>query len=178
VLVDTRSKVDITTLVSYPISNVSFTGGVWQQDFNLVNNTTNSYVPFVDFNVVGISTPNVRVINADNGGSGASPANAAQFSFSSKLGSDQIFSPNETSGGRTVRFQDTQAAMFSWDVQVTAYVANGAQPAGSQSSSSSGGGSSGSSSGLTLPLTKVSGVIRFTANPLTRTVTSQLIQLN
>jgi len=178
VLVDTRSKVDITTLVSYPISNVSFTGGVWQQDFNLVNNTTNSYVPFVDFNVVGISTPNVRVINADNGGSGASPANAAQFSFSSKLGSDQIFSPNETSGSRTVRFQDTQAAMFSWDVQVTAYVANGAQPAGSQSSSSSGGGSSGSSSGLTLPLTKISGVIRFTANPLTRTVTSQLIKLN
>src|SRR5205823_4354196 len=33
VLVDTRSKVDITSLVSYPISNVSFTGGVWQQDF-------------------------------------------------------------------------------------------------------------------------------------------------
>jgi len=122
--------------------------------------------------------PNVRVINADNSGSGVSPANAAQFSFSSKLGSDQVFSPNETSGSRTVRFQDTQAAMFSWDVQVTAYVANGAQPSGSQSSSSSGGGSSGSSSGLTLPLTKVSGVMRFTANPLTRTVTSQLIKLN
>ena len=179
VLVDVRSKIDITSLVSYPISNVSFTGGVWQQDINLINNTTNNYVPYVDFNVVGISTPSVRVINADNGGSGASPANAALFGFSAKLGSDQIFSPNETSGARTVRFQDTSAVMFSWDVQVTAYLQNGAQPNSSQQSSSSTGGSSGTSGGLpALPLTKVSAVMRFTANPLTGTVTSQLIKLN
>jgi hypothetical protein len=179
VVVDTRSKVDITTLVSYPISNVSFTGGVWQQDVNLVNNTTNNYVPYVDFNVIGISTPNVRVINADNGGSGASPANAALFSFSSRLGSDQIFSPAETTGSRTVRFQDTSAVMFSWDVQVTAYVSTGA-PAGS-TQSPSGGSSTPASGGLpigNLPLTKVSAVMRFTANPLTKTVTSQLIKLN
>src|SRR4029077_9600150 len=101
---------------------------VWQQDFNLINNTTNTYVPYVEANVIGISTPSVRVINADNGGSGASPANAALFSFSSKLGADQLFGPNETSGARTVRFQDTSAVMFTWDVQVTAYVQNGAQP--------------------------------------------------
>ena len=142
VLVDTRSKVDITTLVSYPISNVSFTGGIWQQDFTLTNNTTNNYVPYVDFNIIGISTPSVRVINADNGGSGAArQTRAVQLLI--EAGSDQLFSPNETSGARTVRFQDTSAVMFSWDVQVTAYVQNGAQPAGSQSSSS-GGGSSGS----------------------------------
>ena len=166
-------------MITYPISNISFTGGVWQQDFNLVNNTTNNYVPYVDFNIIGISTPNVRVINADNGGSGTSPANAALFSFSSKLGADQLFTPNETSGARTVRFQDTQAVMFSWDVQVTAYVANGTQPAGASQGSSSSSGSTGSSSGLpTLPLTKISGVMRFTANPLTKQVTSQLIKLN
>jgi hypothetical protein len=73
--------------------------------------------------------------------------------------------------------------MFTWDVQVTAYVQNGAQPNGSQGSSSGGGssGSVGSGSGLpnvNLPLTKVSAVMRFTANPLTKTVTSQLIKLN
>jgi hypothetical protein len=183
VLVDVRSKVDITSLVSYPISNVSFTGGVWQQDFNLINNTTNTYVPYIEANVIGISTPNVRVINADNGGSGTSTATPALFSFSAKLGADQLFSPNETSSARTVRFQDTSAVMFTWDVQVTAYVQSGAQPNGSQSSSSSGGssGSGGSGSGLpnvNLPLTKISAVMRFTANPLTRTVTSQLIKLN
>jgi len=178
VLVDVRSKVDITSLVSYPISTVSFTGGIWQQDFNLINNTTNTYVPYVDFNVIGISTPSVRVINADNGGSGASPANAALFSFSSRLGSDQLFSPSETSGVRTVRFQDTSAVMFSWDVQVTAYVATGTS---SSSSSSSSGNTppppaSGGASGL-VPLTKLTAVMRFTANPLTKTVTKQLIKL-
>lgn len=181
VLVDTRSKVDITSLVSYPISNVSFTNGVWQQDFNLVNNTTNTYVPYVDANVIGISTPNVRVINADNGGSGTSSSSPALFQFSSKLGSDQLFSPNEATDVRTVRFQDTQAVMFTWDVQVTAYVQNGAQPGSSQQSSSTSGGQSGSSGGLpavNLPLTKISAVMRFTANPLTKTVTSQLIKLN
>jgi subtilisin family serine protease len=179
VIVDTRSKVDITTLVSYPISNVSFTGGVWQQDFNLINNTTNTYVPYVDFNIVGISTPWVRVINADNSGNGTSLSNPALFGFSSKLGSDQIFSPAETSGARTVRFQDTSAVMFSWDVQVTAYVSTGAPAGPGSQSSSTGGSSTGSSGGLpTLPLTKVSAVMRFTANPLTKTVTSQLIKLN
>ncbi|HYW69543.1 MAG TPA: S8 family serine peptidase [Pyrinomonadaceae bacterium] len=179
VLVDTRAKVDITSLVSYPVSNVSFNSGVWQQDVNLVNNAANAYVPYVDFNVIGISTPNVRVLNADNGGNGTSAANPALFSFSSRLGSDQIFSPNETSGARTVRFQDTQAVMFSWDVQVTAFVQNGAQPSGGSQSSSSSGGSSASSGGLpALPLTKVTAVMRFTANPLTKSVTSQIIRLN
>jgi subtilisin family serine protease len=179
VLVDTRSKVDITSLVSYPISNVSFTGGVWQEDVNLVNNTANAYVPYVDFNVIGISTPNVWVINADNGGAGTGASNPALFSFSSNLGSDQIFSPNETSAARTIRFQDTQAVMFSWDVQVTAYVENGTQPAAGSPAAAPSGGSTGSSGGLpTLPLTKVTAVMRFTANPLTKTVTSQLIKLN
>ncbi|HXI25327.1 MAG TPA: S8 family serine peptidase [Pyrinomonadaceae bacterium] len=182
VLVATRSKVDITSLVSYPISNVSFAGGVWQQDVNLVNNTTNAYVPFVDFNVVGITsaTGTVRIINADNSQNGTTPANAAQFSFTNKLGADQIFDPAETSGSRTVRFQDSASEMFSWDVQVTAYVATGGS-SGASSQSSSSGGSSQSSSGslpsVNLPLTKVSAVMRFTANPLTKTVTSKLISL-
>src|SRR5262249_45894529 len=105
VLVDARSKVDITNLISYPISNISLTGGVWQQDVNLVNNSSQAYVPLVDFNVVGITSAsgNVKVINGDNGKDGRSSANAALFGFSQKLGADQIFSPAETSGARTIR---------------------------------------------------------------------------
>ena len=182
VVVSARSQVDITTLVSYPVSNVSFTGGVWQQDVNLVNNTTNAYVPFVDFNVVGLTsaTGTVRVINADNGQNGTTPANAALFSFTNKLGSDQVFSPAETTAARTVRFQDSTAEMFAWDVQVTAYVSTaGSSGASSQGSSSAGSGSSSSagSETATRPLTKVTAVMRFTANPLTKTVTSKLISL-
>ncbi|MDQ1637377.1 MAG: hypothetical protein QOF62_716 [Pyrinomonadaceae bacterium] len=180
VLVDQRNKVDITSLVSYPISNVSFTGGVWQQDVNLINNATNTYLPFVDFNVIGLSSPNVRVINADNGKNGTSPTNAALFSFTQKLGSDQLFSPAETTGSRTVRFQDSFSEMFSWDVQATAYIGTGGSSS-SSSSSSSGGSQSSSSSGVlptgALPLTKITAVMRFTVNPLTKTVTSQLIRL-
>ena len=181
VTVDARSKVDITSLVSYPVSNITLSGGVWQQDVSLINNSTNSYVPLVDFNVIGIGSAsgNVKVINADNTKDGRTPANAAQFSFTDKLGTDQIFSPSETTGSRTIRFQDSGSEMFSWDVQVTAYVASGGS---SSSSSSSSGGSqtSGSSGGLptgNLPLTKVTAVMRFTANPLTKTVTSKLISL-
>src|SRR6185295_8769773 len=127
VVVSSRSKVDITNLVSYPVSNVSLSGGVWQQDVSLVNNTTTAYVPFVDFNIVGVTsaTGTVRVINADNGQNGTAPANAALFSFTNKLGADQIFDPAETTASRTVRFQDSASEMFSWDVQATAYVASG-----------------------------------------------------
>jgi subtilisin family serine protease len=184
VVVDARSQVDITSMVSYPVSNISFSGGIWQQDVNLVNNSTKTYLPYVDFNVIGLtSTTGVRVINADNNQSGTSPANFAQFGFSNKLGSDQLFSPAETTASRTIRFQDTAAEMFSWDVQVTAYqpAGNVAGANGIDSPNSGSGGSSSSSSGTApsanLRLTKVTAVMRFTANPLTKTVTSKLISL-
>ena len=181
VLVNTRSKVDITSLVSYPILTASFSGGVWQQDFALMNNSTNAYLPLVEFNVIGVNSAsgNVRVINADNLKDGRTPANAALFGFSDKIGSDQVFSPSEATASRTVRFQDSAGEMFSWDVQVTAYVGTGgtagasqAPPAGESQSASSGGGTG------QLPLTKVTGVMRFTANPLTKKVTASLINLN
>jgi subtilisin family serine protease len=182
VLVDQRSKVDITSLVSYPISTATFTGGVWQQEFTLISNSTQTYVPQVDFNVIGVNSASggVRVINADNGMDGRTPANAALFRFSQKLGSDELFSPNEQTGSRIARFQDSTGEMFVWDVQVTAFVASGSSTSSSSSSSSntqsSPSGGSGTSS--VLPLTKVTAVRRFTVNPLTKTVTSQLIKLN
>ena len=138
VVVEQRSKIDITSLVSYPISNISLVGGVWQQDLNLINDSAQAYVPFVDFNVIAVNSASgtVRVINSDNGGSGKGSANAALFSFSQKLGDDQLFSPAETTATRTLRFQDSAAEMFSWDVQVTAYVGTGASSNSSSSSSS------------------------------------------
>ncbi|MFZ0750024.1 MAG: S8 family serine peptidase [Pyrinomonadaceae bacterium] len=181
VLVDARSQVDITSLVGYPISNVSFVGGVWQQDFALANNSTQSYVPHVDFNVIGVNSASgtVKVINADNGANGKTPATAALFSFTDKLGSDQLFSPAEVSGSRTVRFQNSAAEMFTWDVRVTAYVSSG-QAGATQSPQGGGAQAPPGGSGLTgqLPLMKVTGMMRFTANPLTKKVTASLIKLN
>ncbi|MFS8086365.1 MAG: hypothetical protein ACMG6H_12105, partial [Acidobacteriota bacterium] len=181
VVVSSRTKVNITNQISYPLSNVSLVNGVWQQDVSLVNNSTQTYLPLVDFNVIGIQSVSgtVKVINADNGKDGKSSANAALFDFSQKLGADQMFTTGETSGPRTIRFQDSNFEMFTWDVVATAYVGTG----GSSSSSSSSSGSSQSapsgsgSPGSLLPLSKVTAVMRFTANPLTKTVTAQLISV-
>ena len=178
--VDQRSKVDITSLVSWPIVGVSYVGGVWQQDMTLVNNSTQTYLPLVDMNVIAVhSVTGVRVINADNGKSGLDQTNAALFGFSQKLGSDQIFSPNETTGLRTLRFQDNAGENFTIDVVVTAYVGSGGSASSSSSSSSSGGSQSSPPSGSspTNLLIQKTAMMRFTVNPLTKTVTTQLVSL-
>ncbi|MGQ0762204.1 MAG: S8 family serine peptidase [Acidobacteriota bacterium] len=179
VLVSHRSKVDITNLVTRAISNVSLTGGVFQFDLAMTNKSAQAYVPLVDLNIIGISSASgtVTVINADNGKSGLNLANAALFGYSQKIGSDQIFSPNEVSGTRTMRFQDNAFEMFNFDVVVTGYVSTGGGgDAGSQSAPA--GGGSGDDAGPTGILTKFTSVIRFTANPLTQSVTAQTLSVN
>lgn len=175
VKVDRRGKVDITSLVSTTMSNVSFTGGVFKLDLNMTNNSTGSYVPLVELNVIKITSGSgtVSLMNADNGGNGKSVATAALFGYSNLLGSDQIYSPSEVTGSRNLQFNNTAAEMFSFDVSVTAYVSEGgggagglAAPAGGASGGSSSGGSS------LLPLNKT---MRITVNPLTKLVTVKLL---
>jgi subtilisin family serine protease len=180
VVVDLRSKVDITNLVTQAISNVSLSGGFFQLDLTMTSNSSQTYVPVVDLNVVGVNSASgtVKVVNADNGKDGKSAANAALFGYSQKIGADQLFSPAEVSGPRSLRFQDSTAEMFTFDVVVTAYVANGTAGAGTQSAAAPPPSGSGSNSGLTTQLTKITGVLRFSANPLTKQVTTSLIKLN
>ena len=117
-------------------------------------------------------------MNADNQKNGTSLANAALFGFSQKLGADQQFTPGEPTSPRTIQLQDSAMALASVDVLVTAYVGTGGSSSSSSSSSSGGSQSSSpSSGGGLLPLTKITAVMRFTVNPLTKTVTSQLIKL-
>jgi len=179
IVVNLRSLVDITNQVRTAISNVSLSGGVFSLDLNLTNQSASNYLPIASLNVVGITSPSgtVRTTNADNGGSGVSVGNAALFDYSNQLGSDQVFSAAETSGKRTLRFNDAASELFQFDVMVTAYFNNtGAAAAGS--SAQSGGNGSGSQSGTVLPavtLPAVRNTIRFTVNPLTRGVTAQLV---
>ena len=176
VIVDRRSEVDITSLVSTAMSNVTFTNGVFSLDLNMKNNSTATYVPLVNLNVVRISSTSgtVSAKNADNGGSGVSANAPALYGYSNLLGSDQQFSPAETTGNRNVQFNDPASEMFTFDVQVTAYQ-SGSGGAGSNAPASgggtSGGGTNGSSSSSLLPLTKV---MRITVNPLTKTVAAKL----
>jgi hypothetical protein len=173
VIVSHRSKVDITSQVQTAMTNVSFTGGVFQLDLNLKNNSTSTYVPLVELNVVNISSPSgtVSVKNADNSGNGKSATTAALFGYSNLLGTNQQFDPSEITGNRTLQFNDPAAEMFSFDVQVTAYqganLSGGSMaPAGSTSA-----GTSSSGTGIqSLP-----GILRITVNPLTQSVTAKLL---
>ncbi len=184
VLVDQRSKVDITSQVTKVFSNVSLsdTTHIFQLDLALTNNSAQTYVPLVDLNVVNVSstTGTVQVANADNGKDGKTLANAALFGYSQKIGPEEMFSPNELTGARTLRFQDNASEWFTFDVNVTAYLQTGGASSSSSSSSASApqspSGSNGAGGGV-LPLTQIKAVIRFTANPLTKTVTAQLISL-
>ena len=177
VVVSQRTKVDITNQISIPASNVSIANGVFQFDYSLVNNTNQTYLPLVDLNVISCSPAGVKVINADNQKDGTSSANAALFGFSQKLGADQQFSPGETTSARTIRLQDTAMSLASVDTVVTAYIGTGGGSSSSSSSPSGGSQSSPSSGSSILPLTKLTAVMRFTVNPLTKTVTTQLIKL-
>jgi hypothetical protein len=176
--VDTRSIVDITNLVSVPISNISLSGGVWQHDARLVNNSSQTFLPLVDVNIVRIQSASgtVRVINADNGKSGVNAANAALFSYSSQLGSDQQFSPAETSGARTMRFQNNASELFTYDAVVTAYVSSGGGAGAAPQGAPAGGGSSAPASGPD-GLLAYTRVLRVTVNPLTQTTSVSLIGL-
>jgi len=135
----------------------------------------------VRLNVVRISSASgtVRVTNADNGGSGVSRSNAALFDYTNLLGADQQLSPAEATGTRTLRFADSAAELFQFDVKVTAYLTNSNGGGGSSSApSASGGAGSQSSNGLSVPgidLDAITGVMRFTINPLTGGVTTEFV---
>jgi hypothetical protein len=178
VVVSRRTLVDITNAVQTAMSNVTFANGVFQLDLNINNATTNTYLPRVELRVVGVSSASgtVKVANADNGGAGT-PASPAAYSYSDKLGADQIFSGAETTAPRTLKFTDPRGELFNYDVQVTAYQGSGVgggslAAAGGDTGAGSGGGSS-----QTL-LTKLAptSVLRFTANPLTKSVSVQLVK--
>src|SRR4029079_5734591 len=145
IVVDLRAQVDITSQITRAISNVSLNSGVVQVDVAFTNNSSQTYVPFVDLNVIGVNsgTGMVKVINADNAQDGRSLASAALFGYSDKLGTDQQFAPAEVSGTRTFRFQDSTSELFTFDAVVTAYISGSAGGRGGVvTGSSTSGGSS------------------------------------
>jgi subtilisin family serine protease len=181
IIVDHRSLVDITNQVKTIVSNVSLTGGVFSLDLTMTNNTpSTNYVPFVQLNVINITSTSgtVRMNNADNGGSGLGASNPALFDYSNQLGPDQVFSAAETTSARTLRFADSASELFQFDVNASAFLnsSNGAN--GSQSTQSTGSSGNGSTQGgLSLPGINLltAKKIHFTVNPLTKSVSAQLV---
>jgi subtilisin family serine protease len=176
ITIDRRGKVDITSTTGSAMSNVSFIAGVFKLDFDLTNNSASTYVPLVEVNIIGINSTSgtVSVINGDNGGNGKSVSNAALFGYSNLLGADQQFGAAEKTGARSISFRDTTSEMFSFDVVVTAYQ-NGSGGAGAGAAAPAGGSASGGSSGSLLSLPAPPKVMRYTVNPLTKSVTAKLL---
>jgi len=175
VLVDQRTKVEITNLVRSTMSNVSLSGGAFQLDLNLTNQSSNTYVPLVEFKIVSITSGSgtVAVINADNAGNGTSVANAALFDYSHQLGSDEQFSAAEVSGSRTMRFRDNASELFTFNAIVTAY-----QRAGGTSSDSPPPPGPGPGANITdTSLGGLTTLMRFAVNPVLRTVSVSIVPI-
>ncbi|MGH9944881.1 MAG: hypothetical protein ACRD9R_21235, partial [Pyrinomonadaceae bacterium] len=180
IVVSRRTQEDITALVSNAISNVSLANGVFQFDQTLANNSANAYVPLVEFRVVRINSASgtVAAINADNGGDGKSAATAALYDYSRRLGTDEQFAAGETTGARTLRFSDSRSELFTFEAVVTAYRAGGGAAGASAGGGSAGGAAGGSQQSTSGgPLQTLNGRLRFTANPLTRSVSVELVRL-
>jgi hypothetical protein len=121
---------DVTSSIKATISNTTIAGGAFEFDQTLKNNGVTSpdgvtYSP-INFRIVSISDPTVKVVNADNGGDGQS--NPASFIY------NQTLSSGATSTTRHLKFSNPLAHMFTFTVVVTARVrtaplaVNGSQP--------------------------------------------------
>lgn len=175
VVVDHRQQADITADTRSTISNVSFSGGVFEFDIRLTNESSQQYVPLVEFSVVDIDSASgtVEVINADNGGSGTSAEDPALFDFSGTLG-DEVFAAGETTGARHLAFSDEASELFTFQAVVTAYQRTGAE--GAAGAAGAAGDTDGEGSDAS-ELESLTQVLEYTVNPLTGTVTIDVLEI-
>lgn len=167
VTVDQREKVNLTRKVNTAIANVDLSNNVFSFDMTLTNKASEDFVPHLTFRIkkVKSASGSVRVINADNGGSGM-PGSHAVFDYSYQLGADDVFSAGETSNARRMEFANSAQELFQIYIKVTGYKqlvagASTAQIPGEE--------------GPAEDPTLVDQLIELTINPLTGDVVSQLV---
>jgi hypothetical protein len=128
---------DVTSVLKASIANPTIGGGVFEFDQTLRNDGVSSpdgiaYSP-INFKIISISDPTVKVINADNGGDGQ--VNPASFIYNQSLPS------GATSSARHLRFSNPNSRMFTFNAVITARVRTAAVPAnGSQAGDGAGTG--------------------------------------
>lgn len=133
----TTANQDISSAIQTAISNVSYSGGIFQFDQTIRNNgvagpDATAYGP-VNFRVVNISSPTVTVANADGGGNGHDQP--ALFLYNQSLPQNAVSAP------KRLRFNDPGAQLFTFDALVSARVRGTSVPAnGSQPYDGDGGG--------------------------------------
>ncbi|HKO99289.1 MAG TPA: S8 family serine peptidase [Pyrinomonadaceae bacterium] len=185
VVVDRRIAADITSMIEAKIvdGSLSFSGGVFQFNQTLKNiSGTSAFSPMkMIVTSVTSNSGSVRVKNADDGGNGVS--SPAGFDYTSQVGADQNLAPGETSGARQLQFNNPAAEMFQFTVVIRGHLsdaAGGAGSGGTESSGTQGSSSGGSSTGGASSGTSTGGLLsgtalRFTINPLTKSVSVKLL---
>jgi photosystem II stability/assembly factor-like uncharacterized protein len=172
---------DVTSMVGLATANPRSSGGISQYDVTIKNVSSQAIYAPIRLEVASISSASgkVTVSNADNGQTGA----GASWDYSTKLGADNALTSNETSGARTLKFNNPNNEAFTVNFRITGYLdpdaaaAAAASSGGSSGGGGSGGGSGGSGSSGTSPASTVTSMVySLTYNPLLNTFTSRLIK--
>jgi subtilisin family serine protease len=182
ITVSRRAPVDATASINPVNKSIVFPAGSTEIVTALKNQSSTTFYPNVFFEIVSVESNgnSVSVANADNGGNGISKS--AVFNYSDKFGAD--FAPNEESETRMVKFNNPNTVMFSYTVRTIAHIPAGSgSTSGTTSGTSTSGGTTGGTSTGGTTTTGTSGgllsgaqLIKFTVNPLTKTVTSQILK--
>ena len=183
ITISRRIETDVTSSVTAINRSITFPAGATELVTALKNQSSTVFFPNIRFEIISVESSgnSVTVANADSGGNGVTTP--AVFDYSQLVGAD--FVPNEESGNKTIRFNNPNTVLFQFTAKVKAHVPTGSSSGGASSSSSSAGGSSSSGSGgstgggvnsQTGGLLNTTRLLRFTVNPLTQTVTIQVLQ--
>jgi photosystem II stability/assembly factor-like uncharacterized protein len=172
---------NVTSMVSLATANPRSSGGISQYDLTIKNVSSQAIYAPLRLEVASISSASgkVTVSNADNGKTGA----GASWDYSTKVGSDNALTPNETSLARTLKFNNPNNEAFTVNFRITGYLdpaaagAAAASSGGSSGAGGSGGGGGASGSSGTGPASNVTSMVHsLTYNPLLNTITSRLLK--
>ena len=184
ITVSRRTEVDATGQINAVNRSIVFAGGTTELVTALKNQSSTIFFPNIRFEIVSIQSSgnSVTVANADNGGNGTTTP--AVFDYSQLVGAD--FIANEESGNKTIRFNNPNIVLFSFTARVKAHVLSGTgTTSGTSSQSTTSGGSTGgtsstgggtNSTGGSILGSGNSTLLKFTVNPLTGIVTTQVVQ--
>jgi hypothetical protein len=172
-----RSFVDATSSITPVNKTIVFAGGATDLTTALKNESSTAFYPVTRMEIASVESKDnsVRVANADNQADGVS--SAAVFDYSQLVGAD--FLPNEETATRAIKFSNPNTILFTFTARVMASVSTGA--AGATSGGSTGGTTTGGTTGGTTTggtSTNLTGskllsgakLLKFTVNPLTRTI--------
>jgi uncharacterized membrane protein YgcG len=163
----------VTSMVSLAAANAKSSLGVSQYDITMKNISSATIYAPMSLQVASITSASgkVTVANADNGQTAA----GASWDYSTKLGTDNALTANETCAARTLKFNNPNNEAFTVTFNVIGNLDRATLGAMSSGGSSSGGSSGGGGSGSSG--TNVTSMLySLTYNPLLKSITTQVLK--